>query len=148
MRTFLSPGVIFLACFSGLILLVTTTYYITLLALLGKHGIPSWCARTDSTEFNLNAVPGSTLSWMLHASRERSIGAGGSQDESGPLLDMPNDEEDLRNWSFALVNSENGLLRLVRMDAAGRIPRSNGSYSPPAEQVPMVMEGKRLQDHH
>jgi hypothetical protein len=130
--------VIFLASFSGLILLATFIYYVTLLILLGKHGIPSMFRKsTDDTELNLNNVPSSTIGWMLHASRERSIGM--NPDDTDRMLGFPKSEEDLRDWHFMLVDAGRGHLRLVRTVAG-----EDSNYSA-VEQIPLSIDPKTPQ---
>lgn len=136
MKINVSPGVIILACFSGAILLVTSSYYVSLLVRLGRYGV-GICGRRKNQAANMNLVPDSTLAWMLHASRERGLEAG-TWNESSHLIDVPNNEEDLRNWSFVMVDAGQGVARIMRTTAL----TDSGSTS--AEQIHLSEAGTKV----
>lgn len=124
LKTAISPGIIILVLFAGLILCITALYWFILLSRLGKHALPNIFHRTNSGLRNLKPVPDSILGWMLQASRENALG--GQYGEDRYLVGLPMKERDLQNWSFTVVDNGNGIARMVR---------SSGSVAPPVEQI-------------
>ncbi|KAE9362942.1 hypothetical protein N431DRAFT_489904 [Stipitochalara longipes BDJ] len=113
--TTLSAGIIALVVFAGLILLITTVYWLILLGFVGKHALFKKI-RGDKSRKNIKPVPDSTLSWILQAAREASMtnGANYAYGDGTMFLGVPRGEEELRGWSFSITDSVNGVARVVR----------------------------------
>jgi hypothetical protein len=134
-KTTVSPGVFILVGFAGLILAITTFYWLYLVIRLGKHALPSFFHRNQTGVRSLKPVPDSILSWMLQASRENALAGGPSSEvyEGAYLLGVPRKERELQGWSFTVTDAENGVARMVR---------TSGSVAPAVEQIYMTVDQK------
>lgn len=106
-KTKISVGILFLVVFTAFVLVTTILYWIVLLLIISKHAIFRMAKRKSGIK-NIKPVPDGVISWMLQAARENVQGSDTNAE------DAPMKENDLRDWNFTIVDSGQGVARMVR----------------------------------
>jgi hypothetical protein len=108
-KTSIPMGVFALVIFTAFLLIITFLYWIVLLLIISFHAMSRVKKRRLGLGIkNIKPVPDSVIGWMLQAARE-SIQGSDANAESAPKK-----EDELKDWSFTIVNSSQGVARLVR----------------------------------
>ena len=106
-KTKIAIGIYFLVLFLAFIFVFTLLYWIILLLVISTHAVVRLAKRRSGLQ-NIKAVPDSVISWMLQAARENVQGSNANA-EGAPMK-----EQDLRDWTFTVVDSTQGVARIGR----------------------------------
>jgi len=106
-KTKIAIGIYFLVLFLAFIFVITLLYWIILLLVISTHAVVRLAKRKSGLQ-NIKPVPDSVISWMLQAARENVQGSNANA-EGAPMK-----EQDLRDWTFTVVDSTQGVARIGR----------------------------------
>jgi len=108
-KTSIALGVFVLVIFTAFILVLTFLYWIILLLIISIHAMSRVKKRRSGLGIkNIKPVPDDIIGWMLQAARENVQSSDANADSA------PKKRKDLRDWCFTIVDSSQGVARMVR----------------------------------